>query len=124
MIERAGTCSVISVVIVVFAAVVLHRVETAQHINARTKPSEPIPTKAVPTQPVEPVAQPAPAMRRLKRPDASLTTAKEGETFADVAHRVYGTGANLDAFWKVNRDQLPTREAEVRTGMILRTPEL
>jgi nucleoid-associated protein YgaU len=59
-----------------------------------------------------------------KRPEDAFTKVASGETLVDIVRRVYGPDASLEAVWKANRDQLPTPEASVRAGMILRTPEL
>ena len=122
MIARAGTSTCLSVGIVVLAAIVLHRPESPRTVAGVVKSSRPVPKPEKVAAKADPVAKPAPTSRHL--PDSPLTQVQEGETFADVALRVYGNGADLDAFWKMNRDQLATRDAEVRPGMVLRTPPL
>lgn len=132
MIERAGTCSVLSVFVVILATIVLHRVEPVHGVTTRANlqekvadstPPAPAPTASqAPPPPVEkPVVVP-PAARGPRHPESPLTLVKDGETFVDVARRIYGDGVDMNAFWKVNRDQLPTPESKIWSGMILRTP--
>ena len=138
MIARAGTCTALSVMIVVMAALILHRAEAGQAFKKAAKPAfaknaeRPIPkvTPGIawsePTVPAEssvPAAQP-PVIAKYYRPRTAFATVNAGESFADLAKRVYGEGADLEALWKINRDQLPTKESEVRAGMVLRTPNL
>lgn len=133
MIERAGTSVGLSVGIVILAAVVLHHPGESKVMDGpaagppRRDPPGARP-KAEPPKAVAAKKSEAPlkgtAPRPSRQPDAPLTQVREGETFADVARRVYGESIDLDAFWRMNRDQLPTRDAEVRAGMALRTPPL
>jgi nucleoid-associated protein YgaU len=130
MIARAGTSVVLSLLIVVTATVVLHRPEGVRKAAQVPAPKRAATVKAVPEtpRPVPATAtsadQPNAPPRVANRPKAAFDRVREGESFADVARRVYGEGANLDAFWKVNRDQMASPEAEVRPGMVLRTPDL
>jgi nucleoid-associated protein YgaU len=138
MIARAGTCTALSVMIVVMAALILHRAEAGQNQKNATKSAvakevgRPIPKVTpgiswveppVPAEPSVTPAQPT-VVAKSHRPSAVFATANPGESLADLAQRVYGEGADLDALWKINRDQLPTKESELRAGMVLRTPNL
>lgn len=129
MIARAGTCVTLSLVIVIVASVVLHRPD-----RARSRPEAravagfdkdaraPSPVAPARTQPS--VTAKTPSAVSANRPKNAFDRVRDGESLADVARRVYGEGADLEAFWKVNRDQLASPEAEVRPGMVLRTPAL
>lgn len=132
MIERAGTSVCLSLLIVVLAALVLHRPERSRAVAGLNGPADQVRAKAkgpdnreVPRAPevARPPARNKPR-RDMSHPDEPFTRVKEGETFADVARRVYGENADISAFWKVNRDQLASPEADIRAGTILRTPTL
>ena len=129
MIARAGTCVTLSLAIVVVATVVLHRPDRARAgLEVRATSGINHASKA---QPAATPASPKPAgtakastQVSTNRPKALFDRVRDGESFADVARRVYGDGADVEAFWKVNRDQLANPQAEVRPGMVLRTPAL
>jgi Tfp pilus assembly protein FimV len=92
-----------------------HRVEDAP---AR-RSAEP-PPRAV----AESSALPA-AVRTVARKTAvkgAFTRVESGESLADVAIRVYGSGQMASALWRANRDQLPGPTSRLEPGMILRTP--
>lgn len=141
MIARVGASVSLSLAIAAGAAVLIHRPE---HLPVAVEISKPGPRTALAERPA-PVPTPAvpwpePEVRAVetkptsvgkivqkttrKRPDSAFTEARNGETLAEVAERVYGTGIDLRAFWKVNRDQLATMDAPIRAGMVLRTPDL
>jgi len=126
MIERAGTAVCLSVAIVIVAAIVLH-----QPVATKTTPppdglnSEPGLTRVEPLKTASGDGHSTEPQRGSSRmPESGLTRVLEGETFRDVARRVYGDAADLELFWKINRDQLATMDASIRAGMILRTPPL
>ena len=138
MIARAGTCTALSLTIVAIAAMILHRAEAGQMQKGVAKSSvakdverptpkvtpgiawsEPATPSEINTPPVDP-----PRIAKTRRPDAAFATVNPGESFAGLAQRIYGDGADLEALWKLNRDQLPTKESEVQAGMVLRTPNL
>lgn len=129
MIARASTCVTLSLVIVVVASVVLHRpdrpktgpvVRSVAGVNGTTRGQN----SAAPPGPK--ASEPAKSTTSVvaRRPRTAFDRVREGETFEDVARRIYGDGADLQGFWKVNRDQLASPGAEVRPGMVLRTPVL
>ena len=129
MIARVGTCVTLSLVIVVVACIVLHRpdrpsagleVRKGTAVKSEAKPQTP----AAPASPKPSGTTKSSSAVSANRPKAAFDRVKDGETFADVARRIYGGEADLEAFWKVNRDQLASPEAEVRPGMVLRTPAL
>ncbi|MDB5351184.1 MAG: hypothetical protein JWN86_2431 [Planctomycetota bacterium] len=142
MIARAGASVSLSLVIVATAAVVVHRPQPARVPVAILPPappprtahrSAPIATPSLPwPEPERPKAAVETGFRVMaspkavppKRPESPFTKVERGETLADVVRRVYGSGGRVEAVWKVNREQLPTIEAGLRSGMILRTPEL
>jgi hypothetical protein len=53
---------------------------------------------------------------------SSFTEVGPGESLADVALRVYGSEKDRDRLWRANRDLLPSPEAALEAGVILRTP--
>ncbi len=127
MIERAGTAVCLSVAIVIVAAIVLHQpVATNAAAHAGRLNSPPGLSRVEPLKPADgDLDSPDPPRAKSSHlPDSELTRVLEGEAFRDVARRVYGDTVELEAFWRINRDQLATMDAEVRAGMILRTPPL
>ena len=132
MIARAGTCVCLSLVIVVVATIVLHRPEPGGAVAAvrsatdrkRDHAAEPLknPQNSATQKPAE--APVATAKVTISRPKAAFDCVRAGETFADVARRVYGENADVQKFWKVNRDEMASPDAEVRVGTVLRTPDL
>lgn len=138
MIARAGTCVTISACIVIAATVILHQAERKQ---ARSAPAVPVakrPEEPLGAAPKAPPAAPrlsetertphpeptrTPARPSTRKPESASTRVRPGETFTDVGKRVYGEGVDLQALWKINRDQLVSPTSDVRPGMILRTPE-
>lgn len=128
MIARAGTCVTLSLVIVVVASVVLHRPDRVKRgLEVRSSPgdkrAESEQPTAAPPMPKPRVTAKASNQSPPNRPKAAFDRVGAGETLADVAHRVYGDGANVEALWRVNRDQLASTASEVHPGMVLRTPE-
>lgn len=134
MIERATSSVGLSLIIVAVAAIVLYEPAHSKTVAAAAKsvapqspapsPSpaiawEEVPSVVLADKPLAPAVPIAP-----RTPTESSTRVKDGETFADVAARVYGPGIDLLPFWNVNRDQLATLETSVRPGMLLRTPPL
>ena len=129
MIARAGTCVTLSLVIVVVASVVLHRPDRVKtglevHSSVGAKHAAGEQPKAAPAIPKPREMAEASNQSPPKRLKAAFDRVGAGETLVDVARRVYGDGANLEAFWRVNRDQLASTESAVHPGMVLRTPEL
>lgn len=57
-----------------------------------------------------------------RQPESPFTIAEPGEKLADVAMRVYGPLADLPALWQANRDLVDRPDANLRPGMVLRTP--
>ena len=64
--------------------------------------------------------RPVPRAPSAKR--GAFARAEEGETLGDIALRIYGTAEKAEALWKANRDQLPSQDAALTAGMLLRTP--
>ena len=129
MIARAGTCVTLSLAIVVVACIVLHRPDRPRaglevRSGTASKSDAKAQTPVAPASPKPSGTAKSSSQVPANRPKAAFDRVRDGETFADVARRVYGDGADLEAFWKVNRDQLASTGAEVRPGMVLRTPAL
>lgn len=83
-------------------------IQTSFGVKAASEPAVP---RAAPPR------TPKTATRR-----GGFATVGRGESLGDVAARVYGSATAADGLWRSNRDQLPTRDAPLREGMLLRTP--
>ena len=143
--ENVGASFGLSVLIVVFFAVVLYQPETPQPPVAAVPPTataEPVearPPEALPAPKVvvrpaarsdpqrvevvsRPVSRPSPRRNPSREPRGTFTKARDGETLADVARRVYGDDNALKTLWAANRDLLDRVDDPVVAGSILRTP--
>jgi outer membrane biosynthesis protein TonB len=83
------------------------------------KPRDPL-VRVVQTAP--PVARRPPDRPQPARSVGGFTLVEPGESLADVAARVYGSGDAAETLWKANRDQLSRPDAPLARGSLLRTP--
>ena len=137
----AGAGAVLSFAVIALVAIAFHRPESppvalrpARPVESVAPPPEsmPAPTPGVPlSEAIPEPPRPAPAARPIRpasrrrtfrRPSSAFAVVEEGETLADVARRVYGSEDQAEALRRANRDQLGGPGAEVRAGMLLRTP--
>ena len=137
MVARPTISALLSLPIVALAAVILPRTDpspvdrslVADIAEGSPKPP-PDPTPSVAWDepapgPPESIGPPAsgPLLPVAFRDSPAFTRVREGETFADVAARVYGTAADPRSLWEANRDQFAGIDSVPPTGMLLRTPD-
>lgn len=75
--------------------------------------------------PLGPASRRGPAASRTRRAhQAPFALAEAGETLADVARRLYGSGSreSTEWLWRANRDLVSRVDEPLRGGMVLRTP--
>ncbi len=141
--KNVGASFGLSVLIVVFFAVILYQPDSPPPPLAAVAPVEPLeahPPEAQPTppRPKVPTANPAtradpahvanvarPISQRsvpAVEPRGAFTTVRDGESLVDVARRVYGREEATKTLWLANRDRLDRVDAPVAKGSILRTP--
>ena len=87
-----------------------------------TRPVPPTPARLVSASTIATLATPKPAPLSPPQPRGQFARTRLGETLADVARRVYGPGASVDALWRANRDILAAVDHPVEPGTLLRTP--
>jgi nucleoid-associated protein YgaU len=86
--------------------------------RAEAKPT--VPAEPRPIRVASPASRPSPRVPSARR--GAFARTEEGETLEDVSQRVYGTPEKAEALWRANRDQLPSPDAPIAPGMLLRTP--
>ena len=136
--ENVGASFGLSVLVVLFFAVVLYHPDQPRPapvpapVASAVEPVEAHPPESPPqasradADRVAVVARPV--SRRVARPltpvepRGAFTKVREGESLADVARRVYGEGDTLKRLWAANRDLLDNVDAPVDPGSVLRTP--
>ena len=123
--ENVGASFGLSVLVVIFFAVVLYQPETPAPPVASVpsiEPVEALPPEAPPSIAARPAARTEPEPVKPVEPRGAFTRVREGETLTDVARRVYGSDADVKTLWLANRDRLDRLDSPVTAGSILRTP--
>ena len=126
--KNVGASFGLSVLIVVFFAVILYQPDNPAPTAAAVASVEPLeahPPELSPTPPVASAARPAtsnvarPVSVRSVEPRGPFTTVREGESLADVARRVYGRAGCVEVLWLANRDRLDRVDSPVTLGLDL-----
>ena len=68
------------------------------------------------------VAQTVSRRQALPVARGAFTRARDGESLADVAQRIYGSSNSAQTLWTVNRDVLERPDSPLPAGALLRTP--
>lgn len=125
--KTTGAGIVFSVVIVAFASVALYHPDPSppplnQVAAQAVAAPEPAQVARSGTRTVVTPERPAALGTGEQRPRSAFTTTRPGEGLADVAQRIYGANADVEALWLANRDQLAAIDAPLVAGTPLRTP--